>query len=586
MSLTYCGTATVDKQLGLRNSDEAFFDFVGKDIYGFVIDFIMPEDEARFRAAFDEVLNGRILTNLVMVRRRNSSGNAEWLLIEMMMEPFRVNGEQVVRLKFYAYKAAKTEEPGKDKEKSLHELFFEIMGAIMLVYDRENNVLDISAGMDGQTISLYHGSLERWRDEFMKDRLESDYRNAFEEFCVKLISSSVMFGCEIKTSVFSKDNTMSLYNFACRVVKKDEESDMVLGSIAPLESATVNTDVTGYVMDAGLPCLSKRSIIDYAKSAFMKNQERTYIVVLDLDDFKTINDTYGHLFGDEVLLRLVKIVKDAIGKSGMLGRIGGDEFMIVLNWVESPVELRNILRSIRTGVEWAFKGERDDFRLSCSIGCAAYPDNGDTYDKVFQLADRMLYIAKNKGKNRYVIYTPEIHDASKASTDNAAPNRQKSALKEDKIGVMTRLLEEFMVRKIVLAEAEFRELSACFELDRITMVYSNFAEAITLEDDNFTNVVDEKIYLELEDGFKESFDKDKLFVVNGPFNLEGKAPKLLSMFETYGIESAIFYKMEKSGKMFGYMMFAKKSRRQQWSEYEKTLLACAGKAFELSFTGK
>jgi len=585
MSLTYCGTATVDKQLGLRNSDEAFFDFVGKDIYGSVIDFISAEDEPRFRAAFDEVVNGRILTNFVMVRRKNNNGNEEWLLIELMVEPFRVNGEQVVRLKFYAYKAAKSEKGDLEQNKSIYELFFEIMGAIMLVYDRENDMLDISAGMDGQTVSLYHGTLERWRGEFMKGRLEKESEQAFEEFCEKLISSSVMFSSEMKTSVFSKDNTMSLYTFSCRVVKKDEDNDIVLGSVSSMDSATVNTEATGYVMDAGLPCLCKRSIIDYAKSAFMKNRDHTYLVIVDLDDFKTINDTYGHLFGDEVLLRLVKIIKDAIGKSGMLGRIGGDEFMIVLNWVESPVELRNILRSIRTGVEWAFKGERDDFRLSCSIGCATYPDNGDTYDKVFQLADRMLYIAKSKGKNRYVIYTPEIHDA-KTPSDSAASNRPKSVLKEDKIGVMTRLLEEFMVRKIVLYEAEFRELAACFELDRITMVYSMFAEAITLEDDTFTNVVDEKIYLELEEGFKESFDKDKLFVVNGPFNLEGKAPKLLKMFEDHGIESAIFYKLEKSGKMFGYVMFAKKSRRQQWSEYEKTLLACAGKAFELSFTGK
>lgn len=586
MSLTYCGTATVDKQLCLRNSDEAFFDFVGKDIYGSVIDFIFAEDELRFREAFHEVIIGRILTNLVMVRRKSSGANAEWLLIEMMVEPFRVNGEQVVRLKFYAYKTAKMEDVSEDQGKGLHELFFELMGATMLVYDRESDMLDITAGMDGQTLSLYHGTLERWRDEFMKDRLDKDYVKTFEEFCENLVSASGLFGSEFKTSVFSEDNTMSLYGFKCRVIKKDEESFMVLGSVSAMESATVSSAATSYVMDAGLPCLSKRSIIDYAKSAFSKNQERTYIVVLDLDDFKTINDTYGHMFGDEVLLRLVKIVKDAIGKSGMLGRIGGDEFMIVLNWVENPVELRNILRSIRTGIEWAFKGERDDFRLSCSIGCAAYPDNGDTYDKVFQLADRMLYIAKSKGKNRYVIYVPEIHDASKVSTEKVAPERQRSDLKEDKIGVMARLLEEFMVRKIVLFEEEFREISACFELDRITMVYSNFAEAIMLDGDDFTNVLDDKIYIELEDGFKESFDQNKLFVVNGRFNVEHKAPNLAKLFESQEIESAIFYKFEKSDKMFGYVMFAKKSRRQQWSEYEKTLLACAGKAFELAFTGK
>ena len=586
MSLTYCGTATIDKQLGLRNSDEAFFDFMGKDIYGSVIDFIFREDEARFLAAFDEVINGRILTNLVMVRRKSSNPTGEWLLIEMTVEPFRVNGEQIVRLKFYAYKIAKTDENDAEQSKSVYELFFGLLGATMLTYDRNNDVLDITAGMDGATITLYHGTLERWQNEFMKGRVDGESSELFESLCNKLNTGDGVFGADIKTSVFSEDNTMSLYSFKCRVLNKDEDNQFVLGSISAMESTTVSSASTGYVMDAGLPCLSKRSIIEYAKSAFLKNQERTYIVVLDLDDFKTINDTYGHLFGDEVLLRLVKIVKDSIGKSGMLGRIGGDEFMIVLNWVESQVELRNILRSIRTGVEWAYKGERDDIRLSCSIGCAAYPDNGDSYDKVFQLADKMVYIAKSKGKNRYVIYTPEIHDVSISSAKQSASGSTRSELKNDKIGVMTRLLEEFMVRKIVLFEEEFRDISACFELDKIQMIYSKFKEAITLDGDEFTNVIDENVYLELEDGFRDGFDKDKLIVMNGRFNIEHKAPKLAKLLESQGVESAIFYKMEKSGKMFGYVMFAKKSRRQQWSEYEKTFLACAAKAFELSFTGK
>lgn len=585
MSLTYCGTATIDMQLCLRNSDEVFFAFVGKDIYGSVPDFILKEDVPRFRAAFEEVINGRILTNLIMVRRKNSAGKVEWLLIEMMKEPFRVKGEQVVRLKFYIYKTAKA--GGEEQNKSVYELFFEMMGATMLTYDRENDILDISTGMDGAALSLYHGTLERWQNEFMKGRLGVGSETEFLSFCEKLHLAEEKFNSEISTSVFAEDNSMGTYLFRCRVVQKDEENKLVIGSIVATEASVgAGTATTGYVMDAGLPCLSKRSIIEYAKSAFVRNQERTYIVIIDLDDFKTINDTHGHLFGDEVLLRLVKIIKDSVGKSGMLGRIGGDEFMVVLNWVESPVELRNILRSIRTGVEWCFKGERDDIHLSCSIGCAAYPDNGDSYDKVFQLADRMLYIAKEKGKNRYVIYTPELHDVTKMPAEKVAPERQRSALKEDKIGVMKRLMEEFLVRKIVLFETQFRELSACFELDRITMVYSGFAEAITLEDENFTNVINEKIYLELEDGFRESFDKDGLFVVNGLYNLQGKTPRLMKLFEQEGIESALFYKMVKSGKMFGYVMFAKKNRRQQWSEYEKTLLSCVGKALELSFTGK
>ena len=87
-------------------------------------------------------------------------------------------------------------------------------------------------------------------------------------------------------------------------------------------------------------------------------------------------------------------------------------------------------------------------------------------------------------------------------------------------------------------------------------------------------------------GFVESFDKNHIFVMNGWFNVEGKAPQLCKLLQEQGIESALFYKLVKNDKIFGYVMFAKKSRRQMWSEYEKTLLGCIGKAFEMSYFGK
>ncbi len=584
MGLTYCGTATIDDKLYLRKSDEAFFDLAGQNIYGSVADLICEEDLPLFQTAVRELFEKRVSQNIVAVKKQGEGTEKKWLLVEMNEEPFQLDGSLLVRLGFYSFKPENAKRRGEVQGKSAYEMFFELTAGMMLTYDKENDSLEIAEGMEGQAVSLFRGTLEKWKNE-MFGKIADESKNAFEGFCDDMASGRTdQFGCELTTSAFSVDGTMGTYQFKCCSYENEDGELAIMGCIKALGSTGNVT--AGYVMDAGLPVLNKRSIVEYAQNAFLKNQDTTYLVVMDIDDFKTVNDTYGHLFGDEVLVRVSKIIKDAIGKSGMLGRIGGDEFMIVLNWVESQIELRNVLRSIRTGVEWAFKGEKDNIRITCSLGVAAYPTHGDSYDKIFQLADRMLYTAKSKGKNRYVLYTPEIHDASNVATEKSPKNRGKDALREDKIGVMLRLVEEFMVRKIVTYEAEFRELVACFELDRITMAYSNMAEAITLEDDVFTNVVDEKIYTQPEEGFVNGFDKNNVLVMNGRFNLEAQAPELCRKLEADGIESALFYKMVKSGKMFGYVMFAKKSRRQQWSEYEKTLLACVGKALELSFTGK
>lgn len=103
-----------------------------------------------------------------------------------------------------------------------------------------------------------------------------------------------------------------------------------------------------------------------------------YLTIIDVDDFKTINDTYGHMFGDEVLSRVSEIIRSDLNARGVAGRFGGDEFMILFENVKSEQELRLILKTITKNIQWAF-------------------------------ADKALYIAKAKGKNRYIIYDGRKH---------------------------------------------------------------------------------------------------------------------------------------------------------------------------------
>lgn len=585
MEFVYYGTATIDEALQLRKSNETFFSFMGANIYGTVVDFIHEQDIERFQSAFRELVKEERSKNKVVVRKRDDSKET-WLLINMSKGIHDLNDVTPVHLEFYAITDDKSlSEDGTWRDREVYEAFFGMMSGTMLLYDSESEQLDIRAGIADQTLSLYHGTFEDWRDNFMPERLAKVSLKEFDILCKNMKAGNSAFQHTIETNAFSKDEDMHSFSFRFRTMASGS-SFRVLGCITSDAGDSENiAESSDYVMDSGLPILDKRSIINFAKGAFRTNQESTYLVIMDLDNFKTVNDTFGHLFGDEVLLRTVEIVKNCIGRMGMLGRIGGDELMLVLTSIESQVELRNLLRSIRTDIEWSFKGEKEGLNVTCSIGVAAYPDNGNSYDKVFQLADRMLYIAKNKGKNRYIIYTPEIHDAP-VPLSNEEWKTKVNALKDDKVGVVQRLVEEYLVRKIVPIETEFRELAAGFELDEITMVYDGKSSAVSLIGDVYTDNAKEDCYLDYEEGFTESFDNHNVMVVNGRFNIEGKLPQLCSLFEKKGIESALFYKMMKSNNMIGYVMFAKKSRRQMWSEYEKDMLACVGKVMELSFSGK
>ena len=118
------------------------------------------------------------------------------------------------------------------------------------------------------------------------------------------------------------------------------------------------------------------------------------------------------------------------------------------------------------------------------------------------------------------------------------------------------------------------------------MVYDEGASTVILNQDGFFYEPDEYTYFDYESAFLEGFNQNNMFEVNGLFTVEVTAPELKKLLEAQGIESALFYKIMKSGKMFGYIMFAKKSRRRLWAEYEKTMLGVVGKAIELTFTGK
>ena len=587
MALFHDGSATIDAQMGLRKADESFYQYMSQNIYGSIRSCIHPDDFHRFQDAFDEVKENRVSKNIVTLRKLNPDGSFEWLLMELSREPFESKGQPMFHLNLSSLSKEQADGYRLSSLNREYETFFNLFSGTLLIYDMGSDLIHIFTNCDGQRISLFKGSLADWETAFT-DTVDSEYLDEFHSLCREIAEGKHSFRRHIKTNAFSSDNAMEMCTFSCRFTAYDEDPGKVLGCITSYNSDGQEISLAaGYTLDIGIPVLDKKSITEYARKSFLTATDSVHLLILDLDDFKVINDTYGHMFGDEVLLKAATIIKETIGTFGTVGRIGGDELMIVLTRVNTHAELRNILRSIRTGIEWAYKNINDDVHITCSIGVATYPDHADSYDRIFQLADRMLYIAKNKGKNRYVIYTPDLHGTSLSPEEKSEADKKSEpeALRNDRAGVMQRLVNEFLIRKIIPYSEALKEIGYCLDLDEIMMVYENMKLSSFWDHDGFVDDFKDRSYLNLEPGFLDGFDKDNIFIVNGIFNLEEKAPVLGTVLSGRGIESALFYKMSKNGTMFGYLMFAKKSRRQMWSEYDKTMLATAGKIIEISFTG-
>ncbi len=142
-----------------------------------------------------------------------------------------------------------------------------------------------------------------------------------------------------------------------------------------------------------------------------KKTSNVTLAIIDIDYFKKVNDVYGHMKGDEVLKKVASIIRHEVRDSGLVGRFGGDEFLVLFYDAYDMETMRERLRSIRTRVAASsVKADNgEDISLTLSIGCAAYPKDADNYEDLFFLADFALYRAKEKGRNRYIIYRQEKH---------------------------------------------------------------------------------------------------------------------------------------------------------------------------------
>lgn len=127
------------------------------------------------------------------------------------------------------------------------------------------------------------------------------------------------------------------------------------------------------------------------------------LFVIDLDNFKAINDNLGHLAGDYVLTSISSVFSEVFIKDSIVGRIGGDEFIVFLKDIDSEEFIHKKAEELVNGLRAVSIKEIADYKVSGSIGIAKYPEHGNNFKELFINADKAVYLAKNNGKDNYFI---------------------------------------------------------------------------------------------------------------------------------------------------------------------------------------
>ena len=149
--------------------------------------------------------------------------------------------------------------------------------------------------------------------------------------------------------------------------------------------------------------LNRRYAEAMIKVAIRENKNYSALAIIDIDDFKKINDTFGHMSGDEVIKKIVDCIYEVIADTDILGRLGGDEFLLFIRNRDSVDEIYNVFEEIISKMRFTHKESNKEMDIHVSVGVASFGKKEVEFDELYKISDEALYEVKKANKNAYKI---------------------------------------------------------------------------------------------------------------------------------------------------------------------------------------
>lgn len=143
-----------------------------------------------------------------------------------------------------------------------------------------------------------------------------------------------------------------------------------------------------------------------------RNGKQLALMMIDLDNFKTINDTLGHQIGDRLLVEVARRLETTVRRTDLVARLGGDEFVVVLSDIDCPADAAHVADKILSVVDAPYILDQNELRTSASIGICLFPDDANESQDLFKKADAAMYHAKSNGRGNYQFFKEEIQLAA------------------------------------------------------------------------------------------------------------------------------------------------------------------------------
>lgn len=548
-----------------------------------LIDFVHPDEVSEFKAFMSGKING---VSRRIFRLKRNTNEYRYNVVKLCHEDkaLKDKGYRDIEIIDIEDTVLLNEKIVSDLEKM--RLLFGMTDEYMFNYNKVTNVLKIFHYDELKRVIDYNMDIDEWSDEMLQKRYVADNeRGLFKAFIIALKDYNQSISTKINCSIRTHGNIIETLRFTGIYYNSGIEGEgEIIGRILS-DGATARSNEALELMDelqydSLTKVYNKKAITEYAINTLKENKRnRTIIVILDVDHFKSVNDTYGHMYGDKILARVGQRLKEVVGEDGVVGRIGGDEFMIVLNGINDDQMLRGVLRAMRTQIKWEFSEEFTDFMITCSIGASIYPNNGTDFEELFKKADHCLYIAKEKGRDRYVFFRDELHRESYEASVEKKDSQSISSRENKELEYLGKFFAEVAIDREKAIRDMFAHMKTAYNIDSIDIYYGDGLKAVySFGADADKN--DDAMYVYSPE-FKEMLGNNRSINVSFLRKIMDSAPDFCTEMKKRSILSTIQCIIGSQDDIKGLITFNKKIEASQWADYEVTCAEIAASYLRL-----
>lgn len=565
--------ASFDDKYNIFVSNKSFTSYLGsEELRSFKItDYIHPDDVESFKKFVeDKSFTGG--EEVFRLKKKNNGWHYNVVRIHTekgMVENRRNIGVEIIDI----------DESVGDYETAMDSLsrvrlLMSLTDEFAFIYDKATNMFKMFKYDRFNRIILYDMDIDQWKREMLsKSYVKYDEKAMLDTLVLNMKTYADSFSIKMNCAIRTQSDIFEAVRFIGTVHNESSGNKIIVGRVVSDESvghaSTAMEIMNELQYDSLTGVYNKKTITEYAKKRISEEKEkRIVIAILDVDHFKSVNDTFGHLYGDKVLARVGGRLKEIVGEDGVIGRIGGDEFMIVFNGLDDDQVLHGMLRAIRTQIKWEFAEDFENLSITCSIGASIFPVNGRDYEDLFKKADCCLYIAKEKGRDRYVFFRDEMHRASyEAMLNQNQLNAMKNPREIRELKNVASFMENAMTdsRKAILDA--MRHMKDTFGIDNINIYYGEGMKKVYSFGSDIPEAKD-AMYVFSEEFQKLMGENERFLQIGFADTFSDITPDFCGRMKAERIASTIQCYIGDKRNIKGLVTFNKCREASQWANYE------------------